>query len=285
MTLDKQDDRPADDDDDVKEPEITVDTPLPVPVLPPVETNSVATPVVSAAVDAPANNVKHTSCTVFAPATLEAGYTFTANVDGIDFTVTVPAGGVTEGQAFQVPYPTSHGNTSAPSTPVEHSTSPLFEPLEVDIPAARQIPTGRWRNDVCDCCEVAHTGIFWQGCCCNPLLLGQVMTRNKLNTFGVPSHSYQNTFYIVSAIWGCYLLVFWLVAEKYHAGALAIAWPIFMTILVSNTRFILRKRYNIPFTCCDGCDGRCDDICCGLWCSCCVTIQMARHTHAHQEYP
>lgn len=38
----------------------------------------------------PASTAKPEFCTVIAPATLGEGYTFTAQVDGIDFVVTVP---------------------------------------------------------------------------------------------------------------------------------------------------------------------------------------------------
>jgi len=58
-------------------------------------------------------------CTVVAPATLEAGFVFEATVDGIDFSVTVPEGGVVEGQRFQVPYP-------GPTTTTTRGTTPLL---------------------------------------------------------------------------------------------------------------------------------------------------------------
>lgn len=267
MTLNKHDDE-----------EITIDTPVPVPVEPPIETTSVATPIetVASPIEATAILEQHTTCTIFAPATLEAGYTFPAKVDGIDFIVTVPEGGVTEGQAFQVPYPTS--GTAA------GTTTSSMGPLEVTS-APSQIPTGKWRNDIWDCFEVAHTGIFWQGWCCTPLLLGQIMTRSKLNPFGIPSDSYENTFYIMAALWGGYVIIFVIINAVVDAGGLTLAWLIFMTIVVANTRYIMRQRYQIPVKCCDGCGGRCDDICCGFWCACCVTIQMARHTHPHYDNP
>lgn len=274
MTLNKQGDQSDD-----QEPEITVETPAPVPVEPLVETNFVATPVESSTVNDTAS-FQHTTCTVFAPATLEAGYTFPCRVDGIDFVVTVPEGGVTEGQAFQVPYPT---NTSNSSTPTPSTTAGnTLDPLAVT--SQNNIPTGKWRNDIWDCFEVAHTGIFWQGWCCTPLLLGQVMTRHKLNPFGIPSESYHSTFYVVAGLWAGFIICFLLIGGVFNSYAFVLLWPAVMTLLITNTRYVMRRRYQIPVKCCHGCGGQCDDFCCGLWCACCVTIQMARHTHPHNEY-
>eukprot|EP00934_Nitzschia_sp_Nitz4_P002766 Nitzschia sp. Nitz4//scaffold211_size37880//24550//25165//NITZ4_007710-RA/size37880-snap-gene-0.28-mRNA-1//-1//CDS//3329541991//2756//frame0 len=79
-------------------------------------------------------------CTVVAPANLEEGYTFPAQVDGIDFVVTVPPGGVTKGQVFHVPHPrTTMSNSGAPlvtAIPIESAFSPSIE----------SAPQGQWRN-------------------------------------------------------------------------------------------------------------------------------------------
>ena len=88
------------------------------------------------------------TCTVVAPQTLEAGYTFNANVDGIDFVVTVPAGGVTEGQAFQVPYPSKSGATNANQATTTTASAGSSEKV-----------TGRWRNDLCSCFDVIGNGM------------------------------------------------------------------------------------------------------------------------------
>ena len=88
------------------------------------------------------------TCTVVAPQTLDAGYTFNAQVDGIDFVVTVPEGGVTEGQAFEVPYPSKTGATNA--TPATNATASAGSTEKI---------TGRWRNDLCSCCDVIGNGM------------------------------------------------------------------------------------------------------------------------------
>ncbi len=273
MTINKTSDQCND------EPEITVDTPIAVSVEPPIETNFVATPV-DAIADATSSLQKPPTCTVFAPATLEAGYTFPAQVDGIDFLVTIPDGGVTEGQSFQVPYPQIRQNVAPPSGSYSENNVAVLSTTAV---APHHIPMGKWRNDICDCCEVVHTGIFWQGLCCTPLLLGQVMTRSKLNALGFPSPSYQSTFCILASIWAGYL-AFSLLISVLDSQSFIIVWFVFFTIITATTRFALRNRYQIPVKCCHGCGGKCDDLCCGLWCGCCATIQMARHTHPHNDF-
>ena len=56
-------------------------------------------------------------------------------------------------------------------------------------------------------------------------------------------------------------------------------WIVYMLVIVTQTRFYYRKLYHIPATTCVCCEGRMEDFCCGYWCGCCTTIQMARHTH------
>jgi hypothetical protein len=267
----------------IKEPEITVDTLGPVPVAPPtVETDSIAVPVIAVDTTYSASTTsqaqKPATCTVIAPAALGPGYTFTANVDGIDFLVTVPAGGVTEGQAFQVPYPTTPHDSQAVTA--VHGGPP---PVRGDTGAPKDI----WRNGVWDCFEVLCDGMFWQGWCCTPILLGQVMTRFKLNLCGTGTmEKYEYTFWILTGLWVLFLIIFF----TGYLYWLALVWLIFITIIGMNTRFYIRQKYDIPVTNCDGCcDGCCDgmleDCCCAFWCSCCVTIQMARHSHFHHDYP
>lgn len=57
----------------------------------------------------------------------------------------------------------------------------------------------------------------------------------------------------------------------------------FVYLLVSTclTRSAIRKKYNIPSSCC----GECEDCCCAYWCFCCSVQQMARHTHDYRAQP
>ena len=278
------------------EPEITVETDLPQPVEPPflsvpIETDSVAIPVdvpmdvpLALATSEPQPPVVVTPiatpkmCAVIAPATLPAGYTFAAQIDGMDFLVTVPEGGVNEGQPFSVPYPSRAPDMAATHSNPESSDAPPTHSL-----TSRSAITGRWRNHMCDCCEVLCNGLFWMSWCCLPILFGQLMRRKKLTACGIPAreNGYTYTFWILFFSW----LIVWILCATKVFQYVFYLWLIYMWVVFTNTRYHYRKQYKIPPSSCDGCDGRMDDFCCGFWCTCCVGIQMARHTHNMHDYP
>jgi Cys-rich protein (TIGR01571 family) len=198
---------------------------------------------------------------VVAPSTLAAGYTFTAQVDGKEFVVTVPEGGVTEGQSFQVPYPA--GITSAAGK-------------KDDLGA----PTGRWRDGCFDCFDVFCKLLFWQGWCCSPFLYGQLAQRLGLNYCGQPGGG-SNTCKTISMTFVIYYCLC-LIGLGFFVLPFFFVWII---ILGMNTRFNYRKKYEIPATCFNCCDGMLDDCMCAWLCECCTGIQMARHTHPEAQYP
>ena len=229
---------------------------------------------------------------VIAPATLQEGYAFVAQVDGRSFTVTVPSGGVEEGQRFVVPYPTvfheSHGTpaTATSTTTVAGNavvvvatpTNASSNNNKVDLLGA---PRGRWRNDLCDCCEVCCcTGMCCNSFCCTGIVVGQIAQRFHLTFCGerTPS-SYSGTFNAWATIWAIYVFGLYVGIE------LQIVMGIFMAFVIMNIRYNMRKHYDIKPTCCHGCDGKMDDFCCGCCCTCCTVIQMARHTHNQHQYP
>lgn len=72
---------------------------------------------------------------VVAPMDLQEGYQMQVNVNGQIQSVTVPAGGVKEGESFQAQ---SMATTSAGGV-------------------VHVIPSGKWRDGLCDCCQF--------GCC------------------------------------------------------------------------------------------------------------------------
>jgi len=76
---------------------------------------------------------------VIAPATLLEGYTFKATVDGKVFIVTVPKGGVSQGQVFSVPYPRSGTNLTESATSASSKTS---GPPLLNITAPETLPAG-----------------------------------------------------------------------------------------------------------------------------------------------
>jgi len=107
---------------------------------------------------------------VKAPATLPEGYKLDVQVRRKTFTVTIPPGGVQEGQTFHVPLP---GGKNLDNT-------------EVAI-ARVSVPTGNWRDGLCDFCVqgICHP-LLWNSICCNIITVAQVMTRMKLNLWAKP---------------------------------------------------------------------------------------------------
>ena len=132
-----------------------------------------------------------TNVQVIAPATLNAGYTFDAVYEGNTFTVSVPDGGVVKGQRFIVPF----------IPPVEAT---IIETALLNPPHNRgggggirgedDIPTGVWRDSLCDCCKFGpcHPS-FLNAWFCRPILIAQLLTRMKMTWLGQRTHFKNNT--------------------------------------------------------------------------------------------
>lgn len=132
-----------------------------------------------------------TNVQVIAPATLEAGYTFDAMYEGVTFTVVVPDGGVNKGQRFIVPFTPPAINVVAVAIPAEESktnqgsSSSNSKQEQPRSRAGSGIPTGIWRDGLCDFCRFGpfHPN-FLMSLCFRPILIGQVMTRMKMTWLG-----------------------------------------------------------------------------------------------------
>jgi hypothetical protein len=103
---------------------------------------------------------------VTAPATLPAGYTFEAELNGDPdkvFNCEVPEGGVEEGQVFLTPLPSTFDNPRI------------------------NAPTGKWKDGLCDFCSLGccHSSL-WCALCCTQISMGQVMARMQLTWLGEP---------------------------------------------------------------------------------------------------
>lgn len=210
--------------------------------------------------------------TVVAPSDLEAGYTFTATAGaGQDFLVTVPEGGVKAGQKFEVPQPTA-------GDMVVSGGSPAAKDNKGDG------PMGSWRKGLCSCCDLFCCGngcLFWQAFCCQGFLMGQLLERMHLDWCGSPTSDWSSTCNTVTAI-----MVAYIIAECAGVGfAVAPVVLIWSLIAMTRLRHTMRKRYEIDPSCTSSCDGKMDDCCCAFWCGCCVSMQMARHTHDEKVHP
>lgn len=228
---------------------------------------------------------------VVAPATLPEGFTFDAEANGRTFPVTVPAGGVVEGQKFSVPFPDEFDGFSGVA--IRGTT----------------VPEGYWKDDLCACFRhgLCHPSL-WNACCCPMVLVGQVMQRLKLtwcaNQGGTAAQT-NSTFRIL--LWTT--IAFHIIrgvlqslsggysfdisqsgqaqtmpasfyALTYTNSLLGFFYAIGIIILVCKTRRRIRDRYNIPEQSCRGCE----DCCCAYWCTCCTVAQMARHTADYDTY-
>jgi Cys-rich protein (TIGR01571 family) len=108
------------------------------------------------------------------------------------------------------------------------------------------------------------------GWCCTPVTDAQLLTRMSLNWYGEPASPEQvaSTFGIVVGIFIAFLVFFLIYTGVYG----------------TKLRKAMRTKYNIPASTFG--ESACwDDCCCIFWCSCCTTIQMARHTHDEDQYP
>jgi Cys-rich protein (TIGR01571 family) len=138
---------------------------------------------------------------VTAPSSLEEGYTFDAVYNGEVFPVTVPRGGVKAGQVFVVPFqPAIEAIAVAVVEPPSYESTPMLQPSLSASPTRSATinidpaPLGSWKTGCCDC--------FSEGCChpsllnaifCPQVLMGQILTRMKLDWCGRPIGGYRWT--------------------------------------------------------------------------------------------
>lgn len=234
---------------------------------------------------------------VAAPADLQAGYTFDAAYNGSLFRVTVPEGGVIRGQQILVNVPViAVAEVVTVSSPVL-SGSTIENPRSVSI-----VPTGRWREGFCDCCE--H-GCCEPTCClacwCPGVVLGQVMTRLKLTALAEPASrasTAAKTFALVSALWIIFIVLdfvktsFVQVCDEtgcytdlsQNINGLTATLSVITSLLAlyfvyigTMTRIRMRRAFQIRGNCLGDC-------CAYYWCPCCTITQMARHTHDYEVH-
>ena len=220
---------------------------------------------------------------VIAPATLPEGYEFEVEApDGTSLKVHVPMGGVKEGQAFRVPFDVASSSSHVPGN---------------------GIPTGHWRDGLCDCFKhgLCHQHL-WSALCCRLIAIGQVMERMKLNWHADDGEAFlcsKGPFGVMLVITVVYFVISQILTlldttpVTYQQSGdveyspiyivryiLALSLGIFSIVLIAKTRKRIRDMYNIPETQCSGCE----DCCCAYWCGCCTIAQMARHTADYEMY-
>lgn len=159
-------------------------------------------------------------------------------------------------------------------------------------------PTGRWKDQLCGCCNegLCHPSLCCS-CFCGFIAMGQIMSRMQLTWLGGPGplERTRQTFLVIIMLTLAYLifdiginiLTFQYKSSEIPLYVHYITWigisvfGIWFTIALCRTRKTVRERYQIPEHSCKGCE----DCCCAVWCHCCVTAQMLRHTGEYEHYP
>jgi len=230
---------------------------------------------------------------VAAPASLQEGSTFKAQVDGSEFMVTVPTGGVEKDEIFSVPYPIEmegDKTSSYTDSPKEFQLVPTScEAVDVSHyekhHAFNHGPTGQWRTDLCDC--MCIMGLF-----CPTILMAQVMERNKFDYCGRPitTGPTKPVCMVFTLITFCWVPLAWILPNTTKSvnivlivNILSICWGFFLICVFTSVRMSMRQKYNIRPACTDS-DCCIEDCCTAYWCTCCSAIQLANHTHNRMEY-
>jgi Cys-rich protein (TIGR01571 family) len=163
-----------------------------------------------------------------------------------------------------------------------------------------EIPTGQWRDGICDCCThgVCHAQLCFTFCF-GAWALGQVMTRLNLNALGKPARTrlrgLTSPFYILGlvVVTASFVVIPYYISllenislmenpsQQPSLAFMLILYPavIYMLVLHTRTRNLLRRKYKIGTS--YGCIGDC---CCAYWCGCCSMCQMARHTADYRHH-
>jgi len=235
---------------------------------------------------------------VTAPADLQEGYVLSVNVGGNVRSVMVPEGGVKEGQIFQA------GPTDANGS-------------------AHFIPTGNWRDGLCDCCKFGCChAMFCMGWFCEPILAAQIMTRMSRSWIGGPGArpSVSSTCTIVTAIFVVVSLtqtILQMFLDYGHCPGGTVRYDIGtneefivcpddtrepmstqdtkLNVAIGMVAFVFglylfiavcrtRAAMRAKYNIATGGCGGCEDCCCTAFCSCLTIQQMARHTHDYSTH-
>lgn len=160
-------------------------------------------------------------------------------------------------------------------------------------------------------CSCFRLGISHPTLCnawlCPQVLLGQLLTRMKMNWLAAPSSkaSYQSTFrkimafLFVFSVYDLYMrppLFEVIVDEKGELSLTQNSYPLWQQVcyillslpmsaygivVVAKLRAAIRAKYGIP----TGRLGRLEDFMCVCFCNCCVFAQMARQTANYDQEP
>jgi hypothetical protein len=126
--------------------------------------------------------------------------------------------------------------------------------------------------------------------------MGQILQRLRFNWLGEPASdaATKSTFKVVLTLVLCYAffttfleiaegsadyqdIPFWIPTLRFIG---AVLFTIYSIYSLMKLRESVRAKYSIPTEKC----GACEDVCCSVWCSCCIVSQIARHTGEYETY-
>ncbi|GAX22078.1 hypothetical protein FisN_6Hh326 [Fistulifera solaris] len=218
---------------------------------------------------------------IVAPCTMVEGFTFMATHDGESLPITVPRGGVQQGQVFSVRYPGQRE--------VATEITPFF---------LHHTDEGSWKDDWWQCCRYGPCHVsLWNAMCCPQLLAAQILTRLQLNLWGNSDHrhhgkrTFRTMFLLVIVYWCLILALTFPLSYNVQADPVVlspftsflynlIAWGFgfYTWFLLTKLRAAVRARFKIPSSWWG------EDTCMTLWCSCCSISQMARQTASYEQH-
>jgi Cys-rich protein (TIGR01571 family) len=239
-----------------------------------------------------------------------SGYTFQAVFNGVTFPVTIvstknvstsytiqpllnillqPPGGVKEGQKMTVPF-------TNPGTMSELTSFAVLDTA----------PHGSWKDGLCGCFKfgIFHPSLLL-ACCCPQILMGQILTRMRMNWLGFPAPEMEwhltfrriviivIVYYVLSSILqppgpdvimaedGTVTVIpndgpLW---QSLLYNMLTTAFVLYTVVVLMRLRASVRARYEIPTQRC----GNMEDCCCAFFCGCCTVSQLARQTTNYDE--
>lgn len=230
---------------------------------------------------------------VVAPANLPEGYELNVTVGGLNLRVAVPPGGVQEGQPFQaIVLPDRQPINDTRTSQNAEENNAKFTP-----------PRGSWRGRLCECwmrlCNAQTCLTIW----CPPCAVGQIMTRMSLGYCGKPlmrdKIQKMSTYRFVLFFTVLFEIFIWATSAMVNVNnrdgkpyvtddketsflmileilqdVFSLAFAIYCFVITVRTRKFIRQKYEIPTKCC----GKCEDLCCSVFCGICTVTQMAHHT-------
>jgi len=191
---------------------------------------------------------------IIAPANLHEGYKFDAVCNGISFPVIVPAGGCMKGQVLVVPF-----NLEAKKS------------------------TGRaWKDSLFACTRygLIHPSLVC-ACCCPLILLGQIMTRLKMDWRGNETSpvEWNKTFRTMLLVGLFSKIMIWASKGSILYAVLEWSYVSYLVFLLVKVRKYVRDRDQIPS---EGYSAL-EDIGVSNCCIPCATSQLARQTANYDQ--